>query len=371
MNATAATALRLEEGHTLPAAWYGDPAVWDAEKRRIFARSWQYACPAEWVADPGDYAACDAGHVPLVVARGEDGGLHAHVNVCRHRAHIVASGRGNRRLLQCPYHAWCYGLDGSLRSAPRSDREAVFATGDLGLLPASAEVWGPFVFVNPDPAAPPLADSLGRLPELIADGGVDLGAIRFRERREWEPADVNWKVAIENDLECYHCPAAHPGFSEVVDVSPDAYRLEVDATFTSQFGPLREQPRGEDVPFELHGEVGRTQAHLLWPNVSININPGRPNLGMHLWRPGGPHTLGGLSDYYFAPDAGEEFVAGVLAFDRQVGSEDAALVASVQRGLDSGMVETGRLLGDSERLIHHFQTLVARAVAAELAPGDA
>jgi choline monooxygenase len=239
----------------------------------------------------------------------------------------------------------------------------VFETHDLGLVAAAAEQWGPFVFVNPDAGAPPLAEGLGRLPELIAGAGVDLSGVRFRERREWQPAAVNWKVAIENDLECYHCPAAHPRFSELIDVSPDAYRLEVDETFTSQFGPVRERALDGDGRYDVSGEVPRTQAHMLWPNLSLNINPGRPNIGMHLWRPAGPRTLAGLSDYYFAPDADDEFVAGVLDFDQEVGSEDAALVASVQEGLDSGMVETGRLLGDSERLIHHFQTLVARAIA--------
>jgi phenylpropionate dioxygenase-like ring-hydroxylating dioxygenase large terminal subunit len=363
MTATAATALRLHEGHTLPATWYGDPGVWEVEKRRIFARSWQYACPAEWVANPGDYAACDAGHVPLVVARGDDGGLRAHVNVCRHRAHIVAEGHGNRKVLQCPYHAWCYGLDGSLRSAPRSDRESVFAGGDLALLPASAEAWGPFVFVNPDPDAAPLAATLGRLPELIAEGGVDLAGIRFRERRVWDPSDVNWKVAIENDLECYHCPVAHPGFSDLIDVSPDAYRLETGPAYTSQYGPLRDVARGDGAPYDTSGAVARTQSHLVWPNVSINVNPGPPNAGMHVWRPDGPHRIAGLSDYYFAPGTDPDVIAGIMEFDREVGAEDNALVLCVQEGIDSGMLDRGRVLAESERLVRHFQLMVAEALA--------
>ena len=357
--------LRLDEGYTLPARWYTDPAVHAVERERIFARTWQYACPAEWVAEPGDYVACHAGHVPIAVARADDGELRAFVNVCRHRGHLVAIGRGRRRVLQCPYHAWCYDLDGTLRSAPRSDREAVFSRDDLGLLPARAEAWGPFVFVNPDADAAPLAESLGRLPEMLADGGLDLDGLRFHERREWD-LDVNWKIAIENDLECYHCAVAHPGFSDLVDVSPDAYRLEVDPTVMSQFGPIREERLDGGAPYDVRGDLRGTQAHLLWPNLSLNVNAGRGNIGMHLWRPTAVRHMHGVSDYFFAPDADEEFIAGLLAFDRQVGSEDAALVAGVQEGLDSGMVETGRLLADSERLIHHFQTLVAAALGPDV-----
>ena len=349
----------LAHGLTPPAAWYTDPAVHAVEQRAIFRRSWQYAGPAEWVAGAGDFFACHAGRIPLVVVRDEDGELRALVNVCRHRGHIVAQGRGNRRALQCSYHAWTYALDGSLRSAPRSDREPCFAQHELGLLTARAEEWGPFVFVNPDPDAAPLADTLGDLPGVIAEEGLDLTAVRFNQRIEWDLA-VNWKVAIENDLECYHCPAAHPSFSDIIDVDPDAYRLEVGPTYTSQFGPLRESPRQHQ--YDTDGAVKRTQSHLLWPNVSINVNPGHPNVGMHLWRPASHALVKGVSDYYIAPEASERWIADMIAFDRQVGAEDVALVQSVQEGLDSGMVEHGIVLSESEKLVHAFQRMVADAI---------
>ncbi|HUZ84517.1 MAG TPA: aromatic ring-hydroxylating dioxygenase subunit alpha [Gaiellales bacterium] len=355
---------RVATGYTLPAHWYTDPAVWRLERDRVFRRSWQYAGPAAWAVEPGDVFTCQAGHVPLVVVRDEAGTLRAHVNVCRHRGHLVASGRANRRSLQCPYHAWTYGLDGALRSVPRGEREPELDPSCLGLLPARAEVWGPFVFVNPDPAAEPLAAALGDLPGRIAAGGLDLDSVVYDHRREWT-VEANWKVAIENDLECYHCPVAHPGFSNLIDVDPDRYMLEVSDTFLSQYGPLREQPRDGETPFNAVGELPRTQSHLFWPNISINVNPGRPNVGMHLWLPDGHARIAGLSDYYFAPDASSEFVEKMLAFDREVGNEDTDLVRNVQRGLESGMVSEGRVLLESEQLVHRFQMMVAAALAAE------
>ncbi len=354
---------RVAAGYTLPARWYVDGDVFQLERDRIFRRTWQYAGPADWVAEPGDVFACDAGHVPLAVVRDEAGELRAHVNVCRHRGHLVVSGRANRRSLQCPYHAWTFGLDGRLNAVPRSEREPDLDPSCLGLLPASVDTWGPFVFVNPDPQAAPLADALGDLPGRMLEAGLDLATVRFRERREW-PLEVNWKVAIENDLECYHCPVAHPGFSNLIDVDPDRYKLEVSPTFLSQFGPLREAPRNGTAPFDAHGELPRTQSHLLWPNVSINVNPGRPNVGMHLWRPDGHQRIAGISDYYFAPDATEEWISQMLEFDREVGNEDMDLVRNVQRGLASGMVTEGRVLLESEQLVHRFQAMVAAALTA-------
>ena len=145
--------------------------------------------------------------------------------MCRHRGSIVCEGSGTRATLQCPYHAWTYGLDGRLVAAPRFLNEGLTESDDLGLIPLQLDTWGPLVFVNPDTDAEPLSDFLGDLPERVAHAGIDLDSLRFLQRVESELA-CNWKVSAENFLECYHCPVAHPGFSAVMDVSPDSYLLE-------------------------------------------------------------------------------------------------------------------------------------------------
>ena len=154
----------LLAGATLPASWYSDPELLRLEHERIFNRSWQYAGVLEQVTAPGAFFTCRVGDVPIVVVRDRSGELRAFVNVCRHRGHEVAQGCGQRETLQCPYHAWTYGLDGELRTAPRSDREPGFDRSEWSLLPAQVDTWGPLVFVNPDLAAAPLAETLGELP---------------------------------------------------------------------------------------------------------------------------------------------------------------------------------------------------------------
>src|SRR5581483_5527372 len=157
---------------------------------------------------------------PAAVTRDRDGVLRAFLNVCRHRGSVVAEGEGTRETLQCPYHAWTYGLDGRLRAAPRSEEEPDFPQSELGLVPAAVDTWGPFVFVNLDPGAEPLAGALGSLPAQVAELGLDVDSLVHHSRWEAE-LDANWKIVCENFLECYHCQVAHPAFSEVVDVSPE------------------------------------------------------------------------------------------------------------------------------------------------------
>jgi phenylpropionate dioxygenase-like ring-hydroxylating dioxygenase large terminal subunit len=340
-------------------AWsaYSDPSLPARERARIFARSWQYVGHLGQLGDAAGYFASRVGDLPVVVTRDRDGAVRAFLNVCRHRGSVVAHGESARETLQCPYHAWTYGLDGELRSAPRLDREEDVDTSELSLAPASAGSWGPFVFVNPDADAAPLEQVLGRLPELVAAAGVDVDALDFHHRAE-SSLEANWKIVSENFLECYHCAVAHPGFSALVDVSPQAYELDTGETFSTQYGPVRENGTGLDTA----GEVARSQFHFLWPNTMINILPGRMNLSLGPVMPAGPDRSERFLDYFFAPGADEDWIAEAVEFDGQVGAEDRVLVENVQRGVSTGLIERGRLLPESERLIADFQQRVAAAL---------
>jgi choline monooxygenase len=342
---------------TLPWAWYADPEVLRREGERIFARTWQYVGHSGQLADDGSYFAAVAGQIPVVVTRARGGEIRAFLNVCRHRGHVVASGEGKRETLQCPYHAWTYGLDGQLRAAPRADREPGFDFDELSLREVAVEMWGPFVFVNPDLGAAPLADALGDVPARLAEI-IDVDEMEFRFRGEFE-LNANWKIACENFLECYHCAVAHPGFTAAVDVSPDSYRLEAAGLTSSQLGPLREN--GDS--FLAHGELPRSQFHFLWPNFGINVFPGRPNLSCGPILPVGPERTARFLDYFFAPDVDQAWIDELLAFDDQIGREDTALVEGVQLGVRSGVLQEGRLLSESEQLVAHFQRLCMDALS--------
>jgi phenylpropionate dioxygenase-like ring-hydroxylating dioxygenase large terminal subunit len=342
-----------------PVAWsaYTDPAVPAQERERIFSHAWQYVGHVGELGGGAGYLAGRVGDVPVVVTRDRAGALRAFLNVCRHRGSVLATGAAARETLQCPYHAWTYGLDGELKAAPRSDREPGFDCEGISLRPASAGTWGPFLFANPDPEGMPFGDWLGDLPELVADAGIDVDALEFRHRDEWA-LEANWKLVAENFLECYHCAVAHPGFTALVDVSPDAYVLAAGETFSSQFGPVRDDGAGLDTD----GEVRRSQFHFLWPNTGINIFPGRTNFSIGPLLPAGAMRTERYLDYFFGADADEAWIGEFLELDAQVGAEDKVLVENVQRGVAAGLIERGVLLPESERLIVDFQARVQAAL---------
>jgi choline monooxygenase len=333
----------VKPDETLPSDWYVGPDALDRELEYVFDRSWQYAGAAELVAEPGTFLTTRAGRVPIVVTRDEGGDLRAFVNVCRHRGAVVArEPNGRRRSLQCHYHAWTYGLDGRLRAAPGTTD---LDLQDVALPGAAVGVWGPFVFVNPDEGAGPLEDALGELPAIVAEGNVPLDRIRPRRTAAYE-IDANWKLVVDNYLECYHCPVAHPAFSKAFDV--DDYTLATYPTFSLQRTPGREEEEG------LYA--------YLWPNFTLNAYPGPGNVSLNLFVPLATDRTLALYEYFLADEVSDEDADEFVAFVDQVQREDTELCESVQRGLRSGRLERGLLVPGREDGLRHFQNLVRDAL---------
>ena len=340
---------------TLPYSWYADPDVASAERERIFRRSWQYVGHLGELDGPGSIFPTHVGGLPLVVVLDSDGELRAFLNVCRHRGTILVSEPQRRGTMQCPYHAWTYGLDGSLRGAPRTGEEPDFDMDRLGLVPAQVGSWGPLLFANADLDAPGLDVALGDLPRVVADNGLDVEALRFHQRVSYE-VGANWKIAIENYLECYHCQLNHPDFMKVIDEK--GQRVEASGLRLTQLPPVHPDAHSDAAPYDVSGGAPTAQYHLLFPATKLNVNPGRPNLSIGPMWPLGPGRTGAWLDYFFAEGTDEVWIGQMLRFDEQVGSEDAALVEAVQRGVASGALEHGRLLARTEALIGTFQDMV-------------
>lgn len=354
---------RLDKGESLPAAWYTDPSILEREVVQVFRKSWNYVGPLAELANVGDYVTGYAGNVPVVVVR-NDKGLAGFVNVCRHRRHLVMKGRGTAARMQCPYHAWTYDLAGGLRGAPRAANEPGFKLEDYPLLPIRAEALGPFVFVNLDANAPSAAACYGPVLDIISKSGVDLDTIKLHGRADWQ-ARANWKAMLENYLECYHCAVAHPGFSAAIGVRPDVYTLASHGWFSSQAGRVRPaalEGKSKTELYDVKGDVAESQYHFLWPNLTININPGFPNLSVDVWLPDGPNATRGFSEQFFGPGVDEGFAQSLIAFNKQVAQEDDDLTDSVQHGLVGGLPDRGRFLTNSEQLVIQFQRMIVRAL---------
>lgn len=329
----------LARASTIPARWYTDPAMLDRERRAIFHRTWQAVGYTSAVAEPGSYFAADLAGEPILVTRAKDGRLRAMSNVCRHRAAIVAEGKGVAPTLRCPYHAWTYNLDGTLLGAPEFDGVENWDRASVCLPQFRVETLGPFVFVNLDPAAPALSEVLGAIPREIAAIGCPLDRLRYSRRRDYV-IECNWKVYIDNYLEGYHLPAAHPSLFRALDYQQ--YRVDTFRYYSSQIAPLRT------------GAGGQALYYWLFPNFMLNVYP--DNLSSNLILPLGPDRTLTVFEW-FAYEG--EVAESTIAFSDEIQREDIAICESVQRGLRSAHYRQGRYSAKRENGVHHFHGLLA------------
>ena len=194
-----------EEGRALSRAFYTSDLVYDRDIAAYWNQSWLWAGHVSQIPEPGDFFRFDYGPESIIVARGRDGQVHAHLNVCRHRGSRVCTEQSGRaRVFVCPYHAWTYELDGRLRAGRKMadgfDPEA------HGLAPAHLRVFDGMILVSLAQTPPPIDEGLARLAPLVAPYG--LADLRIAHTASY-PVPANWKLAVENYMECYHCAPAH------------------------------------------------------------------------------------------------------------------------------------------------------------------
>ncbi|MEZ5775094.1 MAG: ring-hydroxylating oxygenase subunit alpha [Hyphomicrobiaceae bacterium] len=353
-----------ERSYTLPASYYFDPDIYRREREAIFYRSWNYACHLSQVAQPGDFVTVPVADQGIVVIRGRDGVLRGFYNVCSHRAHELLKGCGNARLITCPYHAWTYQTDGRLRSAVGQKKVADFDAREFALREVRVETHAGFVFVNLDPQAPALAGLADGFEAEVRHHCPDIDKLVFSRRITYE-LKANWKNVVDNYLECYHCTVAHPAFVDLVDIK--CYRTRTYGIYSTHISPPgRTQNTAYTLP---SGEEGEFAGLYLWPNVAMNVFPGRANLGVLHIIPTGPETTLEHFDFFFldrTPTAGEE--EAIRYLDEVLQPEDIGLVESVQRGLHSRGYTQGRFIVDKDRTfisehgLHHFHSLVLEAL---------
>ena len=345
---------------TLPAAWYFDADMLQLEREKIFWRSWQPVAGSAALRRHGDFVTCDVQGKPLVITRDAAGSLCAFYNVCRHRAGPVAAGKGNRKTLQCRYHGWTYGLDGQLLAAPEFEGVGDWAVDQVCLPAVKVAEWGPWVFVNLDPQSESVETSQGPIWKEVAAAGFDVSKLELLERREYI-VEANWKVYIDNYLEGYHIPIAHPGLFRELDY--EQYRVETFRNYSKQHAPFRAAgaaaQAGHDRRYVRGAGEPDALYYWLFPNVMFNFYP--DNLQINIVLPLDAQRTLTVFEWYFAQPgtgAGWESMQQSIAFSDEVQREDMEICRAVQLGLQSGVYERGRFSVKRENGVHHFQQLV-------------
>ena len=344
-------AAALDRGHTLPFAWYSDPDVLALAQRAIFARSWQYAGRADEVAEPGDCLTCRAGPHPIVVVRGRDGVLRALHNVCRHRGSRLLSGSGEcGKAIRCLYHGWTYRLDGRLIGVPEGREIADLDKSRLGLHQVRAEVFCGLIFINLDPGAEPLGERLAGLGERLAR--YDLPRLkRFGQGGDVQPA--NWKVVVENYIEGYHIPIAHPSLMRLLDYQ--RYDVEIHDDWVWFEAPMRDKPSDNRLerayqrlvrPAPGLGPEDRRvwRFVLIYPNTTIDLYPDQVNT-WRLWPDGANVTRDDWGTFRHPDSPRSSRVVQRInnVLNKTVLKEDVDLVENVQRGIRSRGYHPGPL----------------------------
>ncbi|MEZ5774981.1 MAG: aromatic ring-hydroxylating dioxygenase subunit alpha [Hyphomicrobiaceae bacterium] len=243
----------VNAAHGLPNAFYTDPAVFEEEKRRLFVPGWAAIGFGKDVPEPGDARPVSLYGIPLLMVRDRTGALHVFQNVCRHRGMVLVDQPTRLKgVIRCPYHAWCYELDGALRATPHvggagHNTHADVDRDRLGLFEVRSHVFMDVVFVNISGDAAPFeqhaADLVARAGEFatarLHHGGPD-SSFTLEVR-------TNWKLAVENYLESYHLPWVHPGlnsYSRLEDhynVVETSFAGQGTLAYTPGFGPNGER----------------------------------------------------------------------------------------------------------------------------------
>jgi Rieske 2Fe-2S family protein len=209
-------------GFSLDQSFYVDPAIFARDVERFLARHWLVAGHESSAPNPGDWFRFELASEQVIIARGQDRVLRAFANVCRHRgSRVCAESEGHSKSFVCPYHAWTYGLDGSLQAARHMPPD--FDRSSYGLKPVHMRVIEGIVFVTLSPNPLSLAHVESTVKDCLGPYGWATARVAHRETY---PIKANWKLAVENYLECYHCGPAHPEYSKLHALEQPLARIE-------------------------------------------------------------------------------------------------------------------------------------------------
>lgn len=351
-----------EKASVPPLETYTDQKHYALEVEKLFRREWIPAGRVQQVENPGDYFTRRLFGEPVVVVKGRDGVIRAMSNVCKHRGAQVAEGCGRRSTLVCPYHAWSYNLDGTLRGAPLMEDSEAFDKSKLKLHEFKVEVWQGFIFVSLDDNPKPLLPRLTSLDkELSSYDFSDWVALDFHQ----EEADWNWKVSIENFIEAYHHNPVHA--TTVAPGSPPEDAIYKDSNSDNDYSvfympgtngsgdthiAVQFPPETELSELEMDSTISVNvfpiMHFLVTPGMVVWLDLDIRGINDHtlIWKVLVPKTTAELEDIDDRLEALKSFIGAVVA-------EDVEIMSNVRDAQTTRHFEPGRY-SVQEKSLHQF-----------------
>ena len=301
---------------TLPQRYFVSPEIFAEEQEKIFSGQWVLVGHQSQIAKAGDYFVQEVAGESLIILRDQKGEARGFYNVCRHRGtRLCEEKEGHSATIQCPYHAWTYGLDGRLVGVPHMDKVQGFDKAEYSLHAVKLALWEGFIFVSLADAPMPLEEVFAPLAGKFTHW--NLTRLRSAKRVEYD-VRANWKLIFENYSECYHCPGVHPMLSKIspydsaendltegpflggfmkiakgasLTMSGQACALPVDHEHDHE----QEHEETED------GGRGRVFYYSIFPNMLLRMHP--DYVMVHQLWPQSPGQTLVLCDWLFHPEA--------------------------------------------------------------------
>jgi Rieske 2Fe-2S family protein len=291
---------------TLPQRYFVSPEIFAKEQEKIFSAQWGLVGHQSQIAKAGDYLVQEVAGESLIILRDQKGEVRAFYNVCRHRGtRLCEDKNGHFSTIQCPYHAWTYGLDGRLIGVPHMDKVPGFDKAEYSLHAVNLALWEGFIFVSladaPNPPEKAFAPLAGKFTHW------NLAKLRSARRIEYD-VRANWKVIFENYSECYHCPGVHPALQRLTPYDLAENDL-CEGPFLGGFMPITKghslTMTGNacalsvgDIKAEEHDRVFY---YSIFPNMLLSMHP--DYVMVHQLRPQSPGQTLILCDWFFHPEA--------------------------------------------------------------------
>lgn len=357
---------------TLPGEAYTSASVFAAEQERIFEKTWTCVALAADLAGPGAFRTVTVGRESVVLVRGRDGAVRGFLNVCRHRGAALCTGDGRlRRNLQCSYHAWTYSLSGELIAAPNLTAMPDVDRAAYGLHGVALREWLGYVWICLAEAPPSFeADVIGEVVARLGDVGsidrYDVAGLALGRRVRYDVA-ANWKLIVENFMECYHCATIHPELTEVLPEFADGYAAQYWVGHGAEFAADAQgftvdgRPGAERLPGIAEDQDRRYYAITIKPQVFVNLVP--DHVIVHRMTPLAPDRTVVECDWLFAPGV-TDVDASVELFHR-VNVQDFDACERTQPGMSSRAYRTGGVLVPSEHHIAEFHRWVTERSLSE------
>ncbi len=359
----------------LPNEHYVDPVVFDEEKRSVLFANWSGVGFGKDIPEAGDAKPVDFLGMPILLVRDREGAIRVFQNTCRHRGMILVSKPQKiRGAIRCPYHSWCYGLDGALRTTPhvgglgRSTHDDIDME-KLGLFRIRSHVWRDVIFVNIEGNAPEFEDAHGNLLERWKEFEQPIHHGGESSSFKLEVA-TNWKLAVENYCESYHLPWVHPGLNSYSRLE-DHYNIEERGLYSGQGTSVYRQLKDEDgktLPdFRGLGDKWDEGAEYLavYPNVLLGVQRDH-SFAIVLEPQDCANTVEHIELYYAKSEKDTPELDGLRGANAQlwktVFEEDVFVVEGMQKGRHGELFDGGRFSPVMDGPTHNFHHWVATQI---------